>query len=201
MLTETEKAYLAGFLDADGMIRLKIGMKNERGPKSLIPLVHYTNTCMMTIKRVMEMLGKSQTNFKANVQRRKNGSGWTDKVEIEIAGLKRVVPFLTALRPYLITKALEGDLLLRFAELRNKGYNLPYGTEEFRIFEALKYLKKTRHLRDYTPSADDVLCEDIVRTNAEALEVAEMSARLPIEARKEWARNLVSTYRWHRSPK
>lgn len=194
MLSETERAWLAGFLDADGMIRLKIGQKNATGPKSFIPLATYTNTCAMSVKHIAATLAKSEVNFKAAVARRKNG--WAEKVTIEIAGLTRVVPFLNAVRPYLVTKALEADLLLRFAQIRAPHSRSPYGEMEYRIFEALKFLKTSRHLRDYMPSADDILGEDIVRSNAKVLEEAEMTSRVPLEDRREWARKLVKTYRW-----
>lgn len=72
MLSETEKAWLAGFLDADGMIRLRIGRKNKVkrqnvGPKSLVPIITYTNTCCMTVTRTAEMIGRAFTDFTATI--------------------------------------------------------------------------------------------------------------------------------------
>lgn len=204
MPSETELAWLAGFLDADGMIRLKIGMKNERGPKSFIPMVTYTNTCLLSVTRIAELVGQI-AGFKASFdssrdsqgRRKEDGTGaWKAHTVIEIYGLKRCVPFIKAVRPWLVTKGLEADLLLRFAEIRYQNAQRPYGSEEYRIFHALKYLKTTRHLRDYTPSIEQVLNEGIVRTNAEALEAAEMTARLSLEERREWTRTLVAKYRW-----
>lgn len=186
------------------MIRLKIGMKNERGPKSFIPMVTYTNTCMMTMTRLADLVGQI-ADFKARFDNSRNSQGrrqddgtgiWKPHTVLELYGLKRCVPFVKAVRPWLITKALEADLLLRFAEIRYQNTQRPYGSGEYSIFYALKYLKTTRHLRDYTPSIEQALNEDIVRTNARALEAAEMSARLSIEERREWTRNLVKNYRW-----
>jgi hypothetical protein len=202
MLKDTEKAWLAGFLDADGMIRLRIGRKNKNksglaSPKSLVPLVTYTNTCPLTVTKVAEMVGRAFTDFHATVCGR-TPNGWEPKITLEIGGIIRVEPFLQMLRPYLVTKAAEADLVLLFCERRKAAGRGPYTEMEYRIFEALKYLKHTRHLRDYTPRIEDVLDQDIVRTNAEALEVAEMSTRQTPEAGKEWARNLVSRYRWNK---
>jgi hypothetical protein len=202
MVTDTEKAWLAGFLDADGMIRLRIGRKNKLqrggiGPKSLVPLVTYTNTCALTGKRLAELIGQSFTDFSATVCTGR--SAWAPKITIEIGGIKRVEPFLTMVRPYMVTKAAEADLMLRYCAIRNAAGRGAYTEMEYRIFEALKFLKKSRHLRDYTPSVEEVLGEDIVRTNAKALEVAEMSTRQPLEVGKEWAKNLVSKYRWKRA--
>lgn len=202
MLSDTEKAWLAGFLDADGMIRLRIGRKNKnkhagKGPHSLTPIIVYTNTCMFTGKRLAELVGQSFTDFNATIC--KATRGWNPKITIEIGGIIRVEPFLRMIRPYLVTKAAEADLVLRFCEIRNADPRGAYSSKEYQIFEALKFCKKSRHLRDYSPSVEQVLNEGIVQSNAKVLEAAEMSARLPIEARKEWAKNLVSKYRWNKT--
>lgn len=183
------------------MIRLRKGQKNKVGPKSLVPIVTYTNTCALTVKRLAELIGKSFTDFTVAAREEVSRKNWGTKLTIEIGGVIRVMPFLQLLRPYLVTKGAEADLAIRFCEIRTANRRKPYGDEEYRIFEGLKFLKRARHLRDYTPSIEQVLNEDIVRTNAKALEVAETSTRLSIEDRKEWARNLVSTYRWNRSQK
>jgi hypothetical protein len=203
VLLDTEKAWLAGFLDADGMIRLRIGRKNKNksglvGPKSLVPLVTYTNTCPLTVTKIAEMVGRAFTDFHATVCGR-TPTGWAPKITLEIGGIVRVEPFLQMVRPYMVTKAAEADLVLLFCARRKAAGRGPYTEMEYRIFEALKYLKHTRHLRDYTPRIEDVLDQDIVRTNAEALEVAEMATRQTAEASKEWARNLVTRYRWNKA--
>jgi hypothetical protein len=206
MITEVEKAWLAGFLDADGMIRLRIGRKNKAtwkgiGPKSLVPLVTYTNTCVQTGEKLSSLIGQSFTDFAVTVSKSKivKAKNWRPKITLEIGGIKRVEPFLRMVRPYLITKAGEADLLLRFCEIRNDRGRAAYQATEYRIFVALQHLKQTRHLRDYTPSIEQLLDDDIVRTNAKALEVAEMATRQTIEEGKEWAKNLVSKYRWKKS--
>lgn len=206
MLTDTEAAWLAGFLDADGMIRLKIGRKNtgkwkKVGPKSLVPLVTFTNTCALTGEHICKQLGKSFTDFKVFTSQRekRTNTKWRTKVTVEIGGIVRVEPLLKRLRPYLITKAAEADLVLRFCEIRKARGRGAYESIEYQLFEGLKFLKQTRHLRDYTPSVEQVLNEDIVRTNAKALEVAEMATRQTVEVGKEWARNLVTRYRWNKS--
>ena len=206
MISDTEAAWLAGFLDADGMIRLRIGRKNtgkwkKIGPRSLVPLVLYTNTCVRTGERLGELIGKCFVDFSATcvTARQNSNARWRPKVTVEIGGIKRVEPFLKIVRPYLVTKALEADLALKFCEIRTAKKRGAYDDIEYRIFEGLKFLKTTRHLRDYTPSIEQILNEDIVRTNARALEVAEMATRQTKEAGQEWARNLVSKYRWNKS--
>lgn len=205
MISDTEKAWLAGFLDADGTIRLRIGRKNtgkwkKVGPKSLVPLVMYFNTCVVTGARIAELIGKSTVDFSATVTKAKKVYGTNrPKVTIEVGGIIRVEPFLKMIRPYLVTKAVEADLVLKFCEIRKSRGRGAYEEIEYKIFEGLHFLKQTRHLRDYMPSVEQVLNEDIVRTSAKALEVAEMATRQTPEVGKEWARNLVARYRWNKS--
>lgn len=205
MITDTEAAWLAGFLDADGMIRLRIGRKNtgkwkKVGPKSLVPLVVYFNTCVITGARIAELVAKSTVEFTATVTKAKKVyKNNRPKVTIEIGGIIRVEPFLKLVRPYLITKATEADMVLRFCEIRKSRGRGAYEAIEYQLFEGLRFLKQTRHLRDYTPSVEQVLNEDIVRTNAKSLEVAEMATRQSTEVTREWARNLVSRYRWNKT--
>lgn len=205
MLSDTDRAWLAGFLDADGMIRLRIGRKNKGtwkgvGPKSLVPLVTYTNTCVVTGEHLSKLIGQAFVDFAVTVTKsRTTNKNWRPKITLEIGGIKRVEPFLRMIRPHLVTKAREADLMLRFCEIRNARGRAAYQAVEYQIFAALQHLKQTRHLRDYTPSIEALLDDDIVRTNARALEVAEMATRQTPEESREWAKNLVSRYRWKKS--
>jgi hypothetical protein len=162
--------------------------------------VTYFNTCVVTGTRIAELVGKSFVDFNATVTKAKKiYKNNRPKVTIEIGGIIRVEPFLKMVRPYLITKAAEADLVLRFCEIRKARGRGAYEEIEYQLFEGLKFLKQTRHLRDYTPSVEQVLNEDIVRTNGKSLEVAEMATRQSAEVGREWARNLVTRYRWNKT--
>lgn len=195
MLTEIECAWLAGFADADGSIRLKKGAKNEKkGQNSLIPHIAFHNTCVMTCNRIVELVTKI---VPIKTSARKRGSkAHAECAGIEIYGMKRCEPLLMALLPYLITKKVEAELLLKFIERRTARdhRNKPYESEDYVIHTAIKHLKVTRHLRDYMPSIEEVFDEDIVRSSAKVLEEAEMSSRLSKEERSEFAATLV----WYR---
>lgn len=193
MLPEKDLAWMAGFMDADGSILLKKGAKNtKKDQHSLIPRVTFHNTCAMTLGRIEELVNALIPFISVSMHKR-SSSKHAPCAGIEIYGMKRAEPVLNALQPYLITKKLEADLLLKFIEHRKaRGHrNKPYTSDDYLIHEALKYLKKTRHLRDYMPSIDEILNEDIVRTNAKVLEVAEMSTRLSEEERSQFAATIV----------
>lgn len=201
---EKDLIWLAGFIDADGCIRLSKGWKNKKGQYSLIPQVSIHNTSIITLNKVIEILEKNVSGYQTT-QRVRQSFKHSKMYSISLMGIKRVKPFLEKIVSYLVTKNLEARLLLRFMEVRLeaerlKSHNAKYGSEEFKIFFALKNLKMTRHLRDYAPSIDEIINEDIVRTNARVLEEAEMASRLSEETRKEFASKLV-WYRKDRSKK
>lgn len=196
MLSPIELAWLAGFADADGCFRLKKGMKNQKlGQNSLIPHVAFHNTCVMTLNKIHERVSKivpeARTSERKRISKKHARMG-----NIEIMGMKRCEPLIKALLPYLVTKRLEAELLLRFIERRKtRGIrNKPYESIDYQTYAAIKNLKVTRHLRDYMPSADEILGDDIVRTNAKSLEEAEMSSRLSQEEKNALAAKLV----WYR---
>ena len=196
MLTPTEAAWLAGFLDADGCIRLSKGTKNSKlNQHSLIPQLLAHNTCVVTLNRVLILFEKMGALSVTSLRKRYSAQH-AKMANILSLGMKRVEPILREILPYLVTKRLEAELMLRFIELRKsrRHRNAPYTASEYRIYTAMKYLKKSRHLRDYTPTVEEILDQDIVRTSAKALEEAEMSSRLTAEQQSARAAKMV----WYR---
>jgi hypothetical protein len=93
-------------------------------PKSLVPIVLYTNTCRVIGERLAQLIGKAFVDFRASVvrSRRMVARNWRAKITVEIGGMNRVEPFLQMLRPYLVTKAAEADLAIRYCEIcRERG--------------------------------------------------------------------------------
>ena len=198
-LTEVELAWLAGFLDADGMIRLHRGAKNSnKGQRSFVAKVSFTNTCGLTVKELCRKLGVLGVKHQIHVKN-KGDRFWKPGVDVVVMHTPQVHPLLTALLPYLVTKQLEAQIVLEFLERRRNrlSKNTPYCERDYLAFAALAFLKQTRHLRDFTPSVEDVLGQDKVRTSAEALEAAETSARLSDAQIQERGSRLV-LHRWNK---
>ena len=198
-LSDAELGWLAGFLDADGSIRLKRGWKNRKGVNSFVPHICFHNTCLTTLNHIGLQLQSVIPGFQSTLKQRKKVAH-SQMGGIDILGMKRVEPLIRALFPYLVTKRLEAELLIKFIEKRQSGpsHNARYGMDEFLIYAALKEVKATRHLRDFVPAADEYLSQDKVRTAAKAVEKAEMTFRLSEEGTRENAKTLVWN-RWDRS--
>ena len=200
MLTQTERAWLAGFMDADGSIGLKKGFKNvKKDQHSLIPRVTFHNTCCATLNRIADLLEKMELPAKTSSHKREKPNH-SAMANIQVMGMKQCGPLLKCLVPYLVTKQTEARILLQFIARRTtRGVrNKPYEPVDYQAHSALAYLKKTRHLRDYVPTVEEIFDQDIVRTTAKAVEVAEMSTRLSQDQLNERASKLV-WYRWDRS--
>jgi len=206
---ELKLAWLAGFLDADGSFTLQKSWKNKKEQDSFVPRVSFHNTSPLTIKEICKVLFDIQVG-KYIVTRNRKKVNHASLKTVEVFGLKRVGKLLPLVIPYLVTKKLEAQLLLAFIHKRmQKHHNAPYTEFEYKVRDALKELKSSRSLRDCTPSIKEfvkgLFGEDTVRTNAKALEAAEMTVR-PLEELdrqwnldfrfvKEWLRNKKSTYR------
>lgn len=199
-LSETELAWLAGFLDADGMIRLHKGQKNANpNQRSLVPKVSFINTCGATLTEIkcrLVRLGLT-ASVGLHVKRATDNPQWKQGASLDVLGMKRCEPLLRAVVPYMVTKRTEAEIVLEFIERRKRPEfrQKAYCERDYLAFEGLRFLKQTRNLRDYTPSVEEVLGEDIVRANAKALEAAETTARLSEDQIKERGRRLVQ-HRW-----
>lgn len=134
-LTETEKAYLAGLFDGEG----SIGYYKKKTLGYHVSRVTIYNTDA----KVMDWLAK-KVNF-GSVTANRNFEhfvfAWI------VSGNKHVVEFLTAIRPYLIIKAEQADLLLTSlsAEQEKRGTRKRLTSEELEtrdnLVEQLKNLK------------------------------------------------------------
>lgn len=198
-LSSVEKAWLAGFLDADGMIRMHKGQKNSRpGQKSLSARVSFINTCGITIKRVLGLLGRLGIEKGLSLRPKSTNPEWATGFDINVTGQETCRKLLMVLLPYLVTKKLEALILLAFIERRQvtEARRRPYVTDDYLAFAALSFIKKTRHLRDYMPTIEEIFNQDIVRTNARALEALETGARLTEAQKSEKGKRLIH-HRWH----
>ena len=136
-------AYLAGLLDGDGSIMLQIrprqGMKFLFRVKTVVVIYQDTKQ-----KDIVEQLWKLI------------GAGYfyhrNDHIsEIRIEGFKQVKLFLTLLKPYLLLKKKQADLMLRAISLaEKKGYSIQDFLQICAISDEISACNYSSKKRKYT---------------------------------------------------
>jgi hypothetical protein len=133
-LSEIEKGYLAGIIDADGCIRLNRRFNN----KSHQPVYAAYVQIYTTSPALLEWLGNRfpDVSRKEVDNRQEEHPEWRVGYTWTLSGSRRVMIFCREIAPYLIIKREQAKLIA-------DGYvHLPE-TERFALFQKLKDLKKT----------------------------------------------------------
>ncbi len=131
-LSEVEKAYLAGIIDADGCIRVNRRISKTCQPVYALFVQIYT-TSPALIKWLEEHFpGKHTTQRDARKEHPSWRTGWV----WVLSGNRRVMIFCQEIAPYLIIKREQAELIA-------SGYvHLPE-PERFALFQKMKDLKRT----------------------------------------------------------
>lgn len=137
-------AWLAGFIDADGMVCFHKQPKKKQ-EITWVPGTSITTTCTKTadfISRSFKELGLPVYRCLRKV----TNQNWTDRHHMEIRGQKRVKRLLEAILPYLVTKREEAELVMEFIRLRQEGSpTRPYSEYEMGLVSKTKKIKRSRH--------------------------------------------------------
>lgn len=130
-LSETEKAYLAGIIDADGCIRLNRRFNNKSHQPVYAAYVHiFTTSPALTKWLESRFPGKCKVR-----EENRKSPNWRTGWLWELSGNRRVMAFCREIAPYLIIKREQAELIV-------DGYiHLPE-PERFVLFQKLKDLKK-----------------------------------------------------------
>lgn len=131
-LSEVEKAYLAGIIDADGCIRLNRRHNNKTHQPVYAAYVQiYTTSPALTKWLEEHFPGKSRLEK----DDRKDHPTWRTGWVWVLSGNRRVMAFCKEIAPYLIIKREQAELIV-------DGYvHLPEA-ERFALFQKLKDLKR-----------------------------------------------------------
>ena len=134
-LDEGQKGYIAAFLDGEGGIQITRSFRRGREyTLSLHPCVYFTNTDEMVIRRLKEWLGCGCVT-----RRRSSRPSHRDTFALSITGTRNVLALLTTVKPYLIVKRRQADLLIGYCESRLQHYRS--GDRRFTREEVLLYTK------------------------------------------------------------
>lgn len=139
-IKETEKAYIAGFIDGEGTISVTSSKRNR--PTEHIILTPYI-TIANTNRHVLEVIKKYLGFYDISIHRNYPKSS-NNKIcyRIFFTGRKRIIKVLELLIPYLIIKKKNAELVLKFVKLREQHvinqYNSAYTKKEIQLVRELK---------------------------------------------------------------
>jgi hypothetical protein len=112
MLTEVEKAWLAGFWDGEGSITI-FTHTEANGRKKICPTINVTNTNTEVIAYVVTLLDKLGTSFSI-AEKRNNGEKHKDAYCVGTRNMQYIKTVLEAMQPYLVCKKAQCTLVLRY---------------------------------------------------------------------------------------
>lgn len=135
VLTDTQKAYLAGFIDADGS--LGVNADNRSTPPRLSSRLTIGNTNLEVLQTIQKMIGDVEIYYHPRTQEK-----WKGVHELIITKYGVLKNLLEQIIPFMILKKRRGELLLEFCDIRFGMNNRPYPERGYEIWEELKILNK-----------------------------------------------------------
>lgn len=132
-MKDTDLAWLAGFLDADGSIANFRSIRKESGREKYCPTVCFYNTNPEQIEKVMRILESLGVTMHFQERRHKNKK-WATSFSLTTRNMRTIQIILEAVQPYLAGKKTQAELVLRFIKSRKgksmTGVNSGYTDEE-----------------------------------------------------------------------
>lgn len=112
-MTETEKAYIAGFLDGEGYITIR--RQNRRTAKNphYALVIGFTNTDLSVLQWLREKVGAGSINAKSRKNPKRHSPAW----ELTIHQKPVKQQLLEAVQPYVKIKTKQVELGLAFLKL------------------------------------------------------------------------------------
>jgi len=119
LLSPTQKAWLAGFVDGEGYLGILFQRKKENSQQSASPLYHpyliVTNTDRNSIFYIREILGEGRI-YEFD---RKN-YGFSPSLQYKLTKREALKRLLVEIKPFLRVKYKQAELLLKFLETRER---------------------------------------------------------------------------------
>lgn len=154
--------WLSGIVDGEGCILLT--WKKYKKYSNLEPMVTVSNTDPAILNNVCFVLRELRVGFYIP-------SRTSRTQEVVIKGFKRVERLLSFIVPTLVGKKDEANVVINFINSRKDNPRWGYSESEIEAYQQCKDLKRSKSLRDYTPTLPEFFGQDdIVQTNAKPLE-------------------------------
>lgn len=139
-LSETQRGYLAGFLDGEGGIQITMSQRANREYKTALhPTVYFCNTHSGSIFEMRRWLGGG------SITRRIAVGNCKDTYVLSISGVRSIVGLLHFLIPSLIIKSKQAEVMIQYCESRlthYRGDDRRFTDEELRLYTRLKDLNR-----------------------------------------------------------
>ena len=130
-LSETEKAYIAGFIDADGTIII------SNSKKIFTPRIVMGNCNKLVLETIQSMIGVGKIYTK-----KMNTKEWRTLYHYSIGTHVNLIKLIPQLIPYLILKRKRAELVLEFCNIRHCDSKSTYKQRCFEIYDELKTLNR-----------------------------------------------------------
>jgi len=138
------KQYIAGFVDGEGYFGIiKKTSKVCTQGYYYTPVLKIAQVCKNdeVLKAIKEFIGYGNLEF-----RKSSKYNVADSSALEFRGMKRVIPIIDKLLPYLIVKKKQAELLKEFSKIKigRSGYSHDIETDRKRteIYHKVKFLNK-----------------------------------------------------------
>lgn len=158
MVSKTDYAWAAGFIEGEGSFSLRVYnrkfskyVKKQNGIKTYIrkmvqPVIQASQNNPAPLKKLRNLTQFPIFKFSKGG----NGHGNNIYYRIQIVGLNRLIPFLIGIRPYLSQKTEQCDLLLEVCKRQGKRGTNKYTMEQWNWFEdRKKEIEKLNAYRSY----------------------------------------------------
>lgn len=111
--TETDKAYVAGFLDGEGSISINRRIE-KNGHIGFIPRLSFTNTNKDVLLHIQKLIGFGYLQ----TRHRPSQTSWATCYDLVFMGIRSVRPIIQILSPYLIVKRKQADIVAEYCSNR-----------------------------------------------------------------------------------
>jgi hypothetical protein len=159
MLTEVEKAWLAGFWDGEGSITIFTHVE-KNGREKICPTILVTNTNETVIAHIVSLLDRLGTSFLVQKQNRRSEKH-KDAYHVTTRNFGYIKVTLEAILPYLVCKKPQAILVLRYVtkKLQQREVNGKprYDDEDFEIQQECQAMNKRGPILDSSTTT----CENL----------------------------------------
>lgn len=150
MVTETDRAWLAGIIDGEGCIAF-FSNQEKNGCTKLKPSINFVNTDMDLVNKALKILTEAGINVYIAKRVHKN-ERHHDVIEVKASALPQIQKWIELVLPYLQSiKRAKGEILLRYVvrrqeRLSEKGRNdlATYTEEDWKDLAAFRSSSTTR---------------------------------------------------------